>query len=209
MSPNSAIARPNCRRSFAYFVALASARRAPEMLRVPSLTRPKFRMLNATLWPSPIVPSTFSTGTFTSSSISAVVDDPSSPSFSRRPAHHPHRALDEERGELLAVDLGEDGEQIGEAAVRDPHLLAVEQIVPAVVAEHGGGLRGERVRPRLRLGERVGADHLAARQPRQIFRLLRLVAEVDGRQRADRRVRANRAARTTGRRQSARRRRPR
>ena len=38
-------------------------------------------MLNATLWPSPIVPSTFSTGTFTLSSISAVVDDPSSPSF--------------------------------------------------------------------------------------------------------------------------------
>ena len=38
-------------------------------------------MLNATLWPSPIAPSTFSTGTGTSSSISAVVDEPSSPSF--------------------------------------------------------------------------------------------------------------------------------
>ena len=38
-------------------------------------------MLNATLWPSPIVPSTLPTGTFTLSSISTVVDEPSSPSF--------------------------------------------------------------------------------------------------------------------------------
>ena len=36
------------------------------------------------------------------------------------------RALDDERGELLAVDLREDDEQVGEAAVGDPHLLAVE-----------------------------------------------------------------------------------
>ena len=49
-------------------------------------------------------------------------------------ADHAHAALDEERGELLAVDLREDGEQIGEAAVGDPHLLAVEQVVPAVGA---------------------------------------------------------------------------
>ena len=38
-------------------------------------------MLKATLWPSPIVPSTFSTGTCTLSSINTVVDEPSSPSF--------------------------------------------------------------------------------------------------------------------------------
>ena len=58
-------------------------------------------MLNATLWPWPIVPSTFSTGTFTLSSISAVVDDPSRPSlFSSRPLTTPMRALDEERREL-------------------------------------------------------------------------------------------------------------
>ena len=33
--------------------------------------------------------------------------------------------LDEERGEVLAVDLGEDGEEVGEAAVRDELLRAV------------------------------------------------------------------------------------
>ena len=40
--------------------------------------------------------------------------------------HAAERALDDERGELLAVDLGEDDEQVGEAAVGDPHLLAVQ-----------------------------------------------------------------------------------
>jgi len=38
-------------------------------------------------------------------------------------------ALDEEGGELLPVDLGEDGVDVGPAAVRDPHLLAVEDVV--------------------------------------------------------------------------------
>ena len=44
-------------------------------------------------------------------------------------------ALDQEGGEILASrrsDLGEDGEEVGEAAVGDPHLLAVEDVVRAV-----------------------------------------------------------------------------
>ena len=109
-------------------------------------------------------------------------------------ADHAHAALDEERGELVAADLGEDGEQIGEAAVGDPHLLAGQLVVTAVGGERRGGARRERVRARLRLGERVGADQLAAGEPRQVARLLLLGAEVDERQRADRRVRAERPA---------------
>ena len=165
------------------------------MLRAPSFTRPKFRTLNATLCPWPIVPSTFSTGTFTLSSISAVVDDAVEPELDFvAAAHDAHAALDEERGELVAVDLREDGEQIGEAAVRDPHLLAVEHVVPAVGRERRRRARRERVRSRLRLGEGVGADQIAARQPRQVARLLLVGAEVDERQRADRGVRAERSA---------------
>ena len=38
-------------------------------------------------------------------------------------------ALDQKRRELLAVDFREDGEEIGRAAVGDPHLLAVEDVV--------------------------------------------------------------------------------
>ncbi len=41
-------------------------------------------------------------------------------------------ALDEERGELFAIDLGEDCVEIGEAAVGDPHLLAVKDVVLSV-----------------------------------------------------------------------------
>ena len=64
----------------------------------------------------------------------------------------------------------------------------------AVFGRRRGGARGERVRSRLRLGERVGADHRAARELGQIARLLLRRAEVDERQRADRRVRAERSA---------------
>src|SRR5207245_10655184 len=53
-------------------------------------------------------------------------------------ALHAERALDEERGELLAVDLRKDDEQIGEAAVGDPHLLAVDHEA-AVRLAHGLG----------------------------------------------------------------------
>ena len=49
---------------------------------------------------------------------------------------------------LLAVDLREDGEEIGEAAVRDPHLLAVEDVVPARPrVSVAVVLRGQRVGP--------------------------------------------------------------
>src|SRR5438874_793552 len=47
---------------------------------------------------------------------------------------------------------------------------------------------------RLRLGQAVGADQLAAGEPRQVARLLLLGAEVHERQRADRRVRTDRSA---------------
>jgi len=49
------------------------------------------------------------------SSISAVVDDLVEPELDLvAPARHAHRALHQERGELVAADLREDGEQIGE-----------------------------------------------------------------------------------------------
>ena len=52
----------------------------------------------------------------------------------------------------------------------------------------------QRVGSRLRLGQRVGANQLAAGQPRQVARLLFVGAEVDQRQRADRGVGAERSA---------------
>src|SRR5205823_6260690 len=105
-----------------------------------------------------------------------------------------HGALDEERGELLAVNLRENREEIGELPVGDPHLLPVQRVMTAVGAQRGGRPRGERVRSRLRLGERVGANQLAARQPRKVALLLLLSPEIHERQRPYRRMRAERSA---------------
>ena len=58
-----------------------------------------------------------------------------------------HAALDDHRGELVPVDLEEDDVHVGEAAVRDPHLPAVHDVMAAVG-------RQPRDRPR---AERIGA----------------------------------------------------
>src|ERR1700735_5281802 len=51
------------------------------------------------------------------------------------------RALDDERGELLAIDFREDHVEIGKAAVRDPHLLTVENVVRAFFVQFGASER--------------------------------------------------------------------
>ena len=102
-------------------------------------------------------------------------------------AHAGKGALDEKRREgavaAVAVDLCEHDEEVGEAAIGDPHLLAAER--EAAVRQAGGSrLRAERVRARSRFAQRIRADHLAADEPRQILRLLLLGAEAE--QRRDR-----------------------
>ena len=106
------------------------------------------------------------------------------------------RALDDEGGEVLAVDLGEDDEDVGEAAVGDPHLLAVQHEA-AVRLSRGRRLCAERVRSGSRLAEAVRADDFAGHQLRQIFALLRIRAEE--RQRQDREIRLRAEGRREGR----------
>ena len=65
-------------------------------------------------------------------------------------------------GELLAVDLGEHREQIGEAGVGDVQLRAGQLPALAVGRQHRLGLGRQRVGARARLGQRVGGDQLAA-----------------------------------------------
>ena len=103
------------------------------------------------------------------------------------------RALDQKSGELSGRevcaglnDLGEHHEQIGEAAVRDPHLLAGQQEA-AVWLRHGASLGTERVRARARLRQCIRADHFAGDERRQVLRLLRLRSEAE--QRGDRQAR--------------------
>ena len=90
--------------------------------------------------------------------------------------HALERPLDDERGELLAVDLREDDVDIGETAVRDPHLLAVQQEA-AVRLACRARLRAEGVRPRARFAQAVRADGFAAHEPRQVAPLLGLGPE--------------------------------
>ena len=86
------------------------------------------------------------------------------------------RALDDERGELLAVHFREDDEHVGEAAVGDPHLLAVQHEA-AVGLPCGARLRAQRVRAGTGFAQRVGADQLTRQQPGQVLLLLDLGAE--------------------------------
>ena len=129
MAPKLAIGWPNCRRSRRTSPTSPMAALHPPVHIAPSLKRPKLSMLNAILWPLPISPSRFSAGTGASCRMTGVVDEPCRPILcSSLPLLTPRkRALDDEGGEVLAVHLGEDDEDVGEAAVGDPHLLAVQR----------------------------------------------------------------------------------
>ena len=94
-------------------------------------------------------------------------------------------ALDEEGGELLAVDLGEDGEEVGEARVRDVELRTGELPALAVGRLDRLGLGRQRVRARAGLGQRVGGDHLARGELGEILLPLLVGAEVHERHRPD------------------------
>ena len=91
------------------------------------------------------------------------------------------RALDEERRELLAVDLGEDDEEVGEAAVGDPDLLAGQRPAAVRLARRLRA-RAERVRSGAGFAQAVGAEDLTARDARQVFLLLRVSAKAEDRE---------------------------
>src|SRR5439155_3127647 len=66
------------------------------------------------------------------------------------------RTLDDEGGEVFAVYFREDDEEVREAAVGDPHLLA-GQHEAAVWLPRRPRFRAERIRSRARLAERISA----------------------------------------------------
>ena len=74
--PKSPICLPNAFRSFAYFDAVVSTFFAPPTHDAPSVNRPAFKMLNATMCPRPISCSTFSFGTLQFSRKIGVVELP-------------------------------------------------------------------------------------------------------------------------------------
>ncbi len=98
-------------------------------------------------------------------------------------------ALDQERGEMLPVDLGEDRVEVGEAAVRDELLGAVQEIMLPVRGEDGGRLRPEGVAAGVGFREAVGGQPLAGDDLPEVLLLLLLRPVVDEGEGADPRVR--------------------
>ena len=87
---------------------------------------------------------------------------------------------DDQRGALGAlrrVGLGDDDDQIGELAVGDEGLRAVDAVVVAVLFR--AGLDALQVGAGARLGHGDGADQLAGRHLRQPFLLLLFRAVVE------------------------------
>ena len=126
--------RSPCRRPAALWRSgscAPSAWRAPPMQATPSLKRPTFSTLKAMWWPLPASPSRFAAGILQSVQHQRAGRRAANSQLVLLGAHgQPRRvALDQKCGELFAVDLGKDGVEAGDAAVGDPHLLAVERVV--------------------------------------------------------------------------------
>jgi len=99
-------------------------------------------------------------------------------------------ALHQKCCELLATDFSENGKQVSGAAVGDPHLLTAEDVVTAIGTQIGARFCGKRIRPGMRLGQRVRGQQLGRGQARQVALFLLLRSEIQNRQRADAGVRA-------------------
>ncbi len=68
------------------------------------------------------------------------------------------RALHQKGRELLAADFCKHREQIGCAAVGDPHFLSIEDVVFSIGAQIGARFCGESIRSRVGFGQRVSGD---------------------------------------------------
>ena len=55
-------------------------------------------------------------------------------------------ALNDEGAEFVAINFGKDDKDVREAAVGDPHLLAIKKVMRAVRTQLRRGFRGHRIR---------------------------------------------------------------
>src|SRR4029077_202527 len=99
-------------------------------------------------------------------------------------------AFDDEGGKLFAVDFGEYDVEIREAAVGNPHLLPVQNIVRAFAVQFGAREGILRVGAGLGLAEAIRANQLRSSKLREILLFLRFGAEIDDWQSSDSRMRA-------------------
>ncbi len=143
-------------------------------------------------WPLPASPSRFSLGILQSCEHQRAGGRAANSQLVFFRAHgQPRRAaLDQKRGELFAVDFGEDRVQPRDAAVGDPLLFAVENVVRAIGRKRRAGADVHGVGAGAGLGQSIGADPLAGGELGQVALLLFLGPVPDQRQRGDADVRA-------------------
>src|SRR3954470_11758395 len=87
---------------------------------------------------------------------------------------------------LRRIGDGGDDEDLADTAMRDEALAAVEYVM--AVALDCGGLRAAGIGAGIGFGETKAAEHLAAREERDVALLLLCAAEVHDGRRAERRV---------------------
>ena len=134
-----------------------------------------------TIAPDPTPPTTADAGTRQPSRNTCAIGLVRRPIFSIggptvRPLGVPRDQEAGDAGEARAAGPRVDDEQVRDRRVGDEGLRAVED--PVAVALDRGRRQGERVRPRVRLGDAGGADRGAVGQPRQPLLLLLLAAEL-------------------------------
>src|SRR5215510_5655448 len=93
--------------------------------------------------------------------------------------------FDDEAGEFFAVDFGEDDVDVGEGAVGNPHLLAVQNPMRPFRIESRVGLGSERVGARSGFAQAIGRDPFSGPDLRQVLFLLLFRAEINDRQEPD------------------------
>jgi len=108
----------------------------------------------------------------------------SAPTVSRR------STLDQESREFFPINFGEDGKEVGYAAVGGPHFFAVEDVVLAVRRERGSAADVHSVGAGSGLRKRVGGDPFTGGELGKVALLLVVVAVPNEREGADARLRS-------------------
>ena len=158
---------PNVSRSVAYRAAWSSAAWAmpSAWAAIPGRERSSTRI--AVRNPVPSSPTSASAGTRQPSNTSSPVVEPLMPIFgSIRATEKPGASFSTMKAEIESPVRANDDVGVGDAGVGDEALGTVDHPLVAVAPRRGA--HRPRVRPRSGLGQRVGADPLPARPPRQV-----------------------------------------
>ena len=167
------IGAPHCTRSAAQRRANWSARFEPATAEAGRVRRPVFRVMSASLRPLPSPHRTFSTGTFTLVKRMIPFSMALSPmKWSRWTTSTPGQSVSTMNArDPLRSRPGHHDQQLGDGAVGAPELLAVQDVVRAVLGERRRRGEARGVGPDTVFGQRERRDR-SPREARQVALLL-------------------------------------